>query len=137
MAHHHEHDGAEGQPVLGGAPGGRRSAIAAFLESNEKVILWLTDRASWQGTLADEDKDNAGAEWQVWSKPMPQDSVAVLLINAADGVADLSLILSNHVGGQVAVRSIWDGKDLGVHSGVMYFPSMAAHDSVFLLLTPT
>ena len=49
---------------------------------------------------------------------MPQDSVAVLLINAADGVADLSLILSNHVGGQVAVRSIWDGKDLGVHSGV-------------------
>ena len=68
---------------------------------------------------------------------MPQDSVAVLLINAADGVADLSLILSNHVGGQVAVRSIWDGKDLGVHSGVMYFPSVAAHDSVFLLLTPT
>jgi hypothetical protein len=106
------------------------------------------------GTLADEDKDNAGKAFQVWAKPQAQGAVAVLLVSRAlsplpAAPIDLSLRLSNFVdadavgvagdeSAEVTVRDIWQQKDLGQHSSssVLRFPSVAAHDSVFLLLTP-
>merc|ERR1712185_166209 len=94
------------------------------------------------GTLADQDKDNAGQQWQIWAKAQGGGAVAVLLISRALGSAlashlDLSLRLSDYVSGSVQVRDIWNRKDLGRHSGVMTFPNVQAHDSMFLLLTPS
>jgi alpha-galactosidase len=94
------------------------------------------------GTLADQDKDRQGADWQVWVKPQADGAVAVLLIARAldfspgAGPIDLSLALSNYVGGPVHVRDLWGRKDLGRHEGTLRFPAVAAHDSVFLLLKP-
>ena len=111
-------------------------------------------RTGHPGTLVDEDKDNAGAGYQVWSKPQAGGAVAVLLVARAlssreSGNMELSLRLSNFVGaaaagsagdaaGNVTVRDIWQQKDLGQHSRgtVLRFPSVAPHDSIFLLLTP-
>ena len=80
--------------------------------------------------------------------------MAVLLIaralgSAESGSMELSLRLSNFVGaaadgsagdasGSVTVRDIWQQRDLGQHSSgtVLRFPSVAPHDSIFLLLTP-
>ena len=90
------------------------------------------------GTLADQDKDNAGASWQIWSKPMSADggSVAVLLISTSSATeGTLSLQLSNYIAGTALVRDIWHHKDLGAHAGTLRFPVTAMHDSVFLLLT--
>ena len=68
--------------------------------------------------------------------------MAVLLISRALDTAlssdfDLSLRLSNYVPGMVQIRDIWNRKDLGRHSGIVTFPKVQAHDSVFLLLTPS
>lgn len=95
------------------------------------------------GSLADEDKDNAGKAYQVWAKPQAGGAMAVLLVaRALDQLSarpiDLSLRLSNFVpAGKVAVRDIWRQKELGQHSGTLVFPAVAPHDSVFLLLTPS
>ena len=94
------------------------------------------------GTLADQDKDHQGADWQAWSKPQAGGGVAVLLVARALDFSshpqpiDLSLTLSNYVGGPVTVRDIWGRQDMGQHEGTLHFPAVAAHDSVFLLLTP-
>ena len=118
------------------------------------VYFMGISRVGHPGTLADEDKDNAGKAYQIWAKPQAQGAVAVLLVSRAlsplpAAPIDLSLRLSNFVGvdagglagdqsGEVTVRDIWQQKDLGKHSSssVLRFPTVAAHDSIFLLLTP-
>ena len=94
------------------------------------------------GTLVDQDKDNAGEAWQVWSKPQANGAAAVLLVNMASTPATLTATPSNFVtapsGKGVAVRDIWGHKDLGPASvgRRMSFPNVPSHDSVFLLITP-
>ena len=91
------------------------------------------------GTLVDQDKDNAGAAWQIWAKPQASGAKAVLLINMGSSAADLGLVLSNFVkttAGSVRVRDLWARKDLGLRKGALRFPGVGVHDSVFLLLTP-
>jgi hypothetical protein len=95
------------------------------------------------GTLSDEDKDNSGEAWQIWSKPQAAGAVAVLLVSRALTTGrnvppiDLSLTLSNYVAGVATVRDLWNHKDLGQHTGTLHFPAVVSHDSVFLLLSPT
>ena len=45
VAHHHEHDGAEGQPVLGGAPGEQISQVLGGLSrvKRKEIYMWWAD----------------------------------------------------------------------------------------------
>jgi alpha-galactosidase len=110
--------------------------------ANKDAIAVNQQWAGAPGTLADEDKDSAGARWQVWAKPQPDGAVAVLLVNMGDDVFTLSVVPSEFVlgsDGTVAVRDVWNGKDLGRKASAtpLVFDSVAAHDSIFLVFTPT
>jgi alpha-galactosidase len=103
------------------------------------------------GSLAAQDTDNAGKAWQAWSKPQEKGAVAVLLISRALDMGtvgslpaiDLSLRMSDYVdtsGGAPTVRDVWNRGDIDATTvavdGVLHFPAVPAHDSVFLVLTP-
>ena len=94
-----------------------------------------------------------GGCWQGWSKPQPNGSVAVLLINTGSVTRNIPLNFSDYMyvgfGGAeskpsatevstgaavVDVRDIFARRDLGQHQGSMVF-EVASHDSVFVLLT--
>jgi len=112
--------------------------------TNTEVLQVSQSYYGHPGSLADEDKDDSGAAWQIWAKKQRGGSIAVLLVARALSPApsapiDLSLRLSNYVdAAAVSVRDLWGHKDLGLHKGneTLSFPAVAAHDSVFLLLTP-
>ena len=108
--------------------------------ANPEVLAVNRQWDGHPGTLADQDKDNAGGAWQVWAKPQGNGATAVLLLNTHAAPQDLSLRLSNYVstaGSGASVRDLWARKDLGTRSkGTLRFPAVDSHDSVFLLLTP-
>ena len=57
----------------------------------------------------------------MWSKKQADGAVAVLIVAMA-GPAELTLRLSNYIGGEVAVRDLWSHKETGRHTGTMRFP---------------
>jgi len=120
--------------------------------SNTEVLAISQSYYGHPGTLTAEDKDTAGQMWQVWSKPQAYGAVAVLLISQpgvtrgmrhmnmnSTGALDLSLTVSDFVAvPTVAVRDLWNHKDLGIYSSTdtISFPAVEMHDSIFLLLQP-
>jgi hypothetical protein len=90
-----------------------------------------------------QDTDSAGDRWQAWSKPQPNGSTAVIVINTGADATTLTVTPSDYVDagakGTVDVRDIWNHKDLGqVNAAVtMTFNAVLSHDSVFLLISPT
>jgi len=79
---------------------------------------------------------------QVWSKPMPNESLAVLFVNSAAAsqsfnaslVGDLKLSESK----AYKVRDIWERKDIGTiaAAGVIETDVLKKHDTRFYLLSP-
>lgn len=79
---------------------------------------------------------------QYWYKPMSNGDVAVLLLNAGDQSADLTLEFHNvpglemPQGSQAKVRDIWNHADLGTYDGAFTAGGVTTRDSVFLRLSP-
>ena len=119
------------------------------LISNTEALAVSQSWHGHPGRLAAQDTFLAGKQWQAWSKPQAGGAVAVLLISRALDMGtgqppiDLSLRLSDFVDvsrGTPSARDVWNRRDIDVGSaavdGVLHFPGVAAHDSVFLVLTP-
>ena len=78
-----------------------------------------------------------GDKVQLWAKIQPQGRVAALVINNSPVPTnvDVSFAALNITSASVAVRDIWDLRDLGT-ANVKYPVSVSAYDSAFLMLTP-
>jgi len=78
--------------------------------------------------------------WQIWAKKMEAGAQAALLVNTASASTSVSLRLSElgfTATQKVALRSIWDHKDLGVMTGAdTYTVTLAEHDSSFVHFAP-
>lgn len=79
---------------------------------------------------------------QLWTKPQPGNSLAVLVINidaSSAGGLEYELKLSelhNSLPTEMAVRDIWHQRDVGETVGGVFRGSVASRDSAFLLLSP-
>ena len=79
---------------------------------------------------------------QLWAKPQPGNSLAVLVINidaASAGGLEYELKLSelhDSLPTEMAVRDIWSQRDVGETVGGVFRGSVAPRDSAFLLLSP-
>ena len=100
-------------------------------------------------------------EYQVWAKPQPNRSIALLVVNICDAEhcpdasklsLDLTIPLSEiyvapweeedtaviaAVPQAVRVRDIWGHSEQGVANGSVRVKGVGGHDGAFLLLTPT
>lgn len=85
-------------------------------------------------------KENAtDASVEVWAKPLPGQSVAVLVLNTGTANITVDVSLKADVPGQPkapSYRSIWEHKDVAVAGGAMAL-SLSAHGSVFAVLNQT
>lgn len=77
------------------------------------------------------------ALWQVWSKPQPNGTQAVLVVNNDNTTQTVSVSLKSlGLSGVVSARDIWHHTDLpSIHNTIK--TTLAPHDSLFLLLTPS
>jgi hypothetical protein len=82
--------------------------------------------------------------WEVWSKPLPGGSAAVLFLNhgAVGSSADVPVTWAGVPGlgacgtGGCAVRDVYGHRDLGRFTGGFVASALAAHDSVFITVSP-
>ena len=76
---------------------------------------------------------------EVWSKPLQDGSVAVLLLNrgedAADITADWSLV-GLPAGASADVRDLWEKKDAGSHTGSYTGTAIPRHGCELVRVTP-
>ena len=96
----------------------------------------------YRGIYLDESTEGVDlALYQIWGKPQGSGKWAVLLMNNNGNTsADITLQFSKVPGlstNNVALRSIWDKKDLGTFSTSYTAKGVLAYDSEFLLLTPS
>jgi alpha-galactosidase len=118
------------------------------LISNKEVLAVNQQWAGFSGTVflaATETlflgpKAGAVPAWQFWYKPMPNNKIAVLLMNHASTQATLTLPFNSVPGmpagtTNVALRDIWQQKDVGVKS-TSASVTLESHDAAFWMLTP-
>ena len=76
---------------------------------------------------------------QLWSKPLPDGKVAVLVVNIAETAQDFELPLADvpglSCGGSCAVRDVWAGKDLPPQAKSVAM-ALRTHQSGFYILGP-
>ena len=77
---------------------------------------------------------------EVWAKPLPQNQVAILVLNTGVGNVSVSVSLADDVPGGVgqaqSYRSVWDHKDVAIAGGKMAL-SLPPHGNVFAVLNGT
>jgi len=76
---------------------------------------------------------------EVWSKPLKDGSVAVLLLNRGEDAADITAqwsVVGLPASASAAVRDVWAQKDLGDHTGSYTGTAVPRHGSVLLRVTP-
>jgi len=112
-------------------------------QAGEKIILESTyterDLARMRRN-GNEPKSNeksfAIGAWQIWAKPVKNKSQAALLVNIADTNSTIVLNISDlgfSSSQKLAIRDIWEHKDLGTVGGDTKFSAtLVAHDSKFL-----
>lgn len=85
-------------------------------------------------------KENASdASVEVWAKPLPGQSVAILVLNTGVANITVDVSLKADVPGQPkapSYHSIWDHRDVAVAGGVIAL-ALAPHGSVFAVLNQT
>ena len=74
---------------------------------------------------------------EVWAKPLPQQAVAVLILNTAVQNISLEVSVANDLpptaAGATSYRSIWTHEDIPITNGKMLL-KLTAHDNVFAVL---
>lgn len=74
---------------------------------------------------------------EVWSKPLPDQQVAVLVLNVGPGNVTTTLSVADDVPGKTKgaqYRSIWDKADVLIHGGTVPV-SLTSHDSLFAVFS--
>ena len=91
---------------------------------------------AWQGLPGTLYKTLKNDTVEVWSKPLPANKVAVMVVNTGDTDASFSLSIADDVPGKPdgsTARDVWGHKDLSIEGG--HIPlSLPSHDSSFLVL---
>lgn len=109
-----------------------RASDARCLSVNDSVPLV----GSWSSPMPD-------FVMQLWAKPLPGGSIAVLVLNG--GGTSFSSALSANVSftevgisaSRVRVRDVWNHRDLGEVVGPVYAtPAVGFHDTALLVLSP-
>lgn len=75
---------------------------------------------------------------QLWSKPLLNDKVAILLLNPLDVEQELSVpfadVPKSPCGGSCAVRDVWQQQDFVVHGAALSM-KLAPHESAYFILS--
>ena len=100
--------------------------------SNEEAIKINQQWSGHSGTLL----RNISSDVQVWYKPQPNSTVAVLVINAQNNSINATVALAElNMTGSCAVRDVWRHQDLG-QATTAVSTEVGPTDSQFLLLAP-
>jgi len=103
-----------------------------FMTSRDTVELRSRDEEDSERTIV--------ASWQQWSKKLSDSKAAVLIMNNADSVQEVTLVfktIPTFEGKgmtEFSIRDIWEHTDLGTFDG-SYSVSLESHDSAFLVLS--
>jgi alpha-galactosidase len=118
-------------PLLAGNDLSKMTEGARSLLINRDAVAIDQDPLGKQGDRVEQNGDE-----DVWAKPLSGGRVAVGLFNRALDTRTVSFDL-NQVGmhSGANLRDVWEGKDLGRHSGV-FTESIPKHGAVLLVLTP-
>ena len=126
--------------------GGERARPSEWkwLLANSTVFF---DAPTAHGASGKTGKNVTYPTWQVWRKPLeqPAGAQAVLLINLSDEPQDVSFEFEaidplHELGDKPTAIEVWSGdavKLSGNRTGEATFEAVAAHDSVFLIISPT
>ena len=117
-----------------GCSGGNMNEVVAFINGQVQFVN-RPGRKCWSLW----NYPQTGYEVQVWAKPQPNKSVAVLVINSnqqAPGNATIVLQKLN-LTGTVSIRDVWEHTDNGTATGTLVTGTIPPADSRFYLLTPT
>ena len=115
-----------------GHPGWR---VRTWTPSGEQRVN-VRPSESWQRNTQVFWTDGSVDSMQVWAKPQPNRSVAVLILNAGRAAAEYRLPLAElYMPSTVRVRDVWARLDRG-EADQMLEGSVNGHDSAFLLLAP-
>ncbi|MGB6429430.1 MAG: glycoside hydrolase family 27 protein [Candidatus Acidiferrales bacterium] len=118
-------------PLLSGNDLSTMSPETIALLTNRDVIAVDQDPAGKQG-----DRVWAEGPMEIWSKPMADGSQAVAMFNRQQGLMTFSVDFAKlGITGNVKVRDLWAGKDLGTMSG-SYTATLTAHSVVLLRVWP-
>jgi alpha-galactosidase len=107
---------------------------------NRELIAVNQDPLGVQGrTIGSAEHDWHGPDYQVWSKPLVDGSVAVAFFNfTADQPRGMLVpweALAIHDRRSCEVRDLWTGEDLGVHQR-FFETHVAGHDAVVVRIKP-
>ena len=95
---------------------------------------------AWAGSPGMLYKSMHNGTVEIWTKPLPQQAVAVLILNmlVQNITLDVSIVddLPPTVAGATSYRSIWTHEDVPITNGKMSL-ELTAHDSVFAVLNHT
>lgn len=124
-------------PLLISADPSRMDPEVLALLTNDEALAINQDANVVMGTLRSP-SNATGTE--VWSKPLHDGSVAVLLLNRgevpADITADWSLV-GLPSGSSADVRDVWAQKDIGSHTGSYTGSAVPRHGCELLRITPS
>ena len=102
----------------------------------------MTEHGAQGGFLPEQVTDLFPA-WQVWRKPLhtPAGGQAVLVVNLSNRSQTVTVLFeqvdpSGRLGAAVRATDVWSGAAVGVDEDRAVFPSIAPHDSVFVVLSP-
>ena len=77
---------------------------------------------------------------EIWAKPLPQQAMAVLILNTAVQNISLEVSLTDDLppiaAGATSYRSIWTHEDVPITSGTISV-ELTTHDNVFAVLNST
>ena len=100
--------------------------------SNDEAININQQWSGHPGTLL----RNISNGVQIWHKPQPNSTMAVLVINAQNSRVNATITLAElNMTGPCAVRDVWRHQDIGQATSVVS-TEVGPTDSKFMLLTP-
>jgi alpha-galactosidase len=123
-----------GSPILIGTDVRNFTDIMKELILNEEVLAVNQD---YMSTVGDYYKVCGGKE-SVWARKLSDGRIAVAISNYEDGDVTMQVCFKDLFGSSattMAVRDLWKKSDLG-NFQTSYSVSVAAHDTVFVALTP-
>jgi alpha-N-acetylgalactosaminidase len=109
-------------------------AWAKTIMQNKEVIAVDQDKLGKQGKRVTEASDDGS----VWVRELENGEFAIGLLNFGDAPRDITVKWSQFSSTvkKLALRDLWEHKDLGVHEGQYTAKAVASHDTVMLRGVP-
>jgi len=122
-------------PLLIGCDVTKMSDDTLRILTNTEVIALSQDALGVQGHMI-----SSSGSSQLWSGPLANGNVALILFNRGAAAANISVQWTEHLGMNpdttVNIRDLWAHKDLGSFTN-QYSATIASHASQTLVLSPT